>query len=158
MREARIPSFAKINLRLDILGKRGDSYHELRTIFQTISLHDELRLRVSPNPGISLTIHGNQELSREPASRNLVYRAVDALKRELKIRGGFAGFPATSPQEARPGAAGRNRRLAGRGRAVFPVWRAGAGSEQGRRTLSPGRHPETLHSGCGAAPYPCVYA
>jgi 4-diphosphocytidyl-2-C-methyl-D-erythritol kinase len=89
MREVRIPAFAKINLRLDILGKRGDSYHELRTIFQTISLHDELRLRVSPNPGISLTIHGNQELSREPASRNLVYRAVDALKRELKIRGGL---------------------------------------------------------------------
>ena len=45
MREVRIPSFAKINLRLDILGKRADGYHELRTIFQTISLHDELRLR-----------------------------------------------------------------------------------------------------------------
>jgi 4-diphosphocytidyl-2-C-methyl-D-erythritol kinase len=89
MREVRIPAFAKINLRLDILGKRGDRYHELRTIFQTISLHDELRLRTSRNPGISLTIHGNEALSREPASRNLVYRAVDALKRELKIRGGL---------------------------------------------------------------------
>jgi 4-diphosphocytidyl-2-C-methyl-D-erythritol kinase len=88
MREVRIPAFAKINLRLDILGKRGDGYHELRTIFQTISLHDELRLRTSRNPGISLTIHGNEALSREPASRNLVYRAVDALKRELKVRGG----------------------------------------------------------------------
>ena len=67
MREVRIPAFAKINLRLDILGKRGDRYHELRTIFQTISLHDELRLRTSRNPGISLTIHGNEALSREPA-------------------------------------------------------------------------------------------
>ena len=47
MREVRIPAFAKINLRLDILGKRADGYHELRTIFQTISLHDELRLRAS---------------------------------------------------------------------------------------------------------------
>jgi 4-diphosphocytidyl-2-C-methyl-D-erythritol kinase len=89
MREVRIPAFAKINLRLDILGKRGDRYHELRTIFQTISLHDDLRLRTSRNPGISLTIHGNEALSREPASSNLVYRAVDALKRELKIRGGL---------------------------------------------------------------------
>jgi len=88
MREVRIPAFAKINLRLDILGKRGDAYHELRTVFQTISLHDELRLRTSQQPGISLTIHGNEALSREPASRNLVYRAVDAVKRELKIRGG----------------------------------------------------------------------
>jgi hypothetical protein len=34
MPEVRIPAFAKINLRLDILGKRGDGYHELRTIFQ----------------------------------------------------------------------------------------------------------------------------
>jgi len=87
MREVRIPAFAKINLRLDILGKRGDGYHELRTIFQTISLHDELRLRMS-RQGISLTIHGNERLSQEPLAKNLVYRAVDALKRELNIRSG----------------------------------------------------------------------
>jgi 4-diphosphocytidyl-2-C-methyl-D-erythritol kinase len=88
MREVRIPAFAKINLRLDILGKRGDGYHELRTIFQTVSLHDELRLRTTRLPGISLTIHGNERLSQEPVSGNLVYRAVHALKSELRIRGG----------------------------------------------------------------------
>jgi 4-diphosphocytidyl-2-C-methyl-D-erythritol kinase len=88
MSEVRIPAFAKINLRLDILGKRADGFHELRTIFQTISLHDELRLRSSRQPGIALKIHGDQQLSREPVQRNLVYRAVDALRRELKIRGG----------------------------------------------------------------------
>jgi 4-diphosphocytidyl-2-C-methyl-D-erythritol kinase len=88
MREVRIPAFAKINLCLDILGKRSDGYHELRTIFQTISLHDKLLLRSSRKPGISLAIHGNERLSQEPVSRNLVYRAVDALRRELKVRGG----------------------------------------------------------------------
>jgi 4-diphosphocytidyl-2-C-methyl-D-erythritol kinase len=88
MREVRIPAFAKINLRLDILGKRGDGYHELRTIFQTISLHDQLLLRRSPKPGIALAIHGNEKLSQEPVANNLVYRAVEALRRELKIRGG----------------------------------------------------------------------
>jgi 4-diphosphocytidyl-2-C-methyl-D-erythritol kinase len=88
MREVRIPAFAKINLRLDILGKRADGYHELRTIFQTISLHDDLRLRASTQPGISLSIQGNVALSREPFQKNLVYRAVDALRRELKIRAG----------------------------------------------------------------------
>ena len=36
----RGPAFAKINLCLHVLGKRPDDYHELRTIFQTISLHD----------------------------------------------------------------------------------------------------------------------
>jgi 4-diphosphocytidyl-2-C-methyl-D-erythritol kinase len=88
MSEVRIPAFAKINLRLDILGKRADRFHELRTIFQTISLHDELRLRSSRGPGIALSIEGNEPLSAEPAEKNLVYRAVDALRRGLKIRGG----------------------------------------------------------------------
>ena len=88
MREVRIPAFAKINLRLDILGKRADGYHELRTIFQSVSLHDDLRLRASRQPGISLSIQGNAVLSGEPFQKNLVYRAVDALRRELKIHTG----------------------------------------------------------------------
>src|SRR2546422_11249121 len=88
MPEVRIRAFAKINLRLDVLGKRADGFHELRTIFQTISLHDELRLRASRSGGVTLTIEGNQPLSAEPVENNLVYRAVDALRRELRIRGG----------------------------------------------------------------------
>src|SRR5260370_12181550 len=88
MPDVRIPAFAKINLRLDILGKRADGFHELRTIFQTISLRDELRLRASPSPAIALSVEGNQTLSSEPPEKNLVYRAVDALRRELKIRSG----------------------------------------------------------------------
>ena len=88
MPEVRIPAFAKINLRLDVLGKREDGFHELRTIFQTISLQDELRLRASRGEGTALSIEGNQLLSAEPVEKNLVYRAVDALRRELRIRGG----------------------------------------------------------------------
>ena len=88
MPEVRISAFAKINLRLDILGKRDDGFHQLRTIFQTISLHDELRLRRSRSPEILLTIEGNQPLSAEPPQKNLVYRAVDALRRELKSSDG----------------------------------------------------------------------
>ena len=89
MREVRIPAFAKINLRLEILGKRSDGYHELRTIFQSVSLHDELLLRASKKPGISLSIQGNAALSSEPLQKNLVYRAVDALRHALKIRSGI---------------------------------------------------------------------
>jgi 4-diphosphocytidyl-2-C-methyl-D-erythritol kinase len=88
MREIRVPAFAKINLRLDILGKRTDGYHELRTIFQTISLHDELRFRSSDSSGITLSILGNEALSREGARENLVYRAVARLRGELKTRSG----------------------------------------------------------------------
>jgi 4-diphosphocytidyl-2-C-methyl-D-erythritol kinase len=88
MREVRIPAFAKINLRLHILGKRADGYHELRTIFQSVSLHDELRLRATSRTGIALTIRGSEALSREPSRENLVYRAVEALRHEMKIRTG----------------------------------------------------------------------
>jgi len=88
MREVRLPAFAKINLRLEILGKRADGYHELRTIFQSITLHDELRLRVANLQGIHLAVKGNESLSREALQKNLVYRAVAALQRELKIREG----------------------------------------------------------------------
>ena len=88
MREIRIPAFAKLNLRLEIVGKRSDGYHELRTIFQTVSLHDELKLRSSRRSGISLSIHGNEGLSQEPARNNLAYKAITALQRELKIRSG----------------------------------------------------------------------
>ena len=67
MPEVRIPSFAKINLRLDIVGKRADNYHELRTIFRRRSRsRDELRLWA--NLGVSressLTILGNDRLKR----------------------------------------------------------------------------------------------
>ncbi len=84
MREIRVPACAKVNLRLQILGKREDDFHELRTIFQTISLHDEIRLRLSRKPGISLSVQGNQSLAGEPRQRNLVYRAVEAVRRETK--------------------------------------------------------------------------
>jgi 4-diphosphocytidyl-2-C-methyl-D-erythritol kinase len=88
MREIRIPAFAKVNLRLDVLGKRADGYHELRTVFHTVTLHDTLRFRPMRQPGIALQVAGNEQLSQETREKNLAYRAVDALRRELKIRPG----------------------------------------------------------------------
>ena len=43
-RRARVRALAKVNLDLRVLGKRPDGYHELRTIFQTISLADTMDL------------------------------------------------------------------------------------------------------------------
>jgi 4-diphosphocytidyl-2-C-methyl-D-erythritol kinase len=47
-RQARIRALAKLNLDLRVLGKRADGYHELRTIFQTISLSDTIDLSFTP--------------------------------------------------------------------------------------------------------------
>jgi 4-diphosphocytidyl-2-C-methyl-D-erythritol kinase len=88
MPEVRVPAFAKINLRLEVLGKRADNFHELRTIFQTISLKDELRFKATRKPGIELRVMGNEPLSSEPVENNLVYRAVDAVGRELQVQSG----------------------------------------------------------------------
>jgi 4-diphosphocytidyl-2-C-methyl-D-erythritol kinase len=88
MSEVRISALAKINLRLEVIGKRSDGFHELRTIFQTISLRDELRLKSWRSPGIELKILGNATLSNEPVENNLVYRAVHALQQELRLADG----------------------------------------------------------------------
>ena len=39
-----VKSYAKINWTLDVLFRREDGYHELRTIYQIVSLHDTVRL------------------------------------------------------------------------------------------------------------------
>jgi 4-diphosphocytidyl-2-C-methyl-D-erythritol kinase len=81
----RVPAFAKVNLCLHILGRRQDGYHELRTIFQAISLHDTLELEPVRAPGILLE---SDEPTLPQGPQNLVWRALEALRGELKMRGG----------------------------------------------------------------------
>jgi len=49
-----VPSFAKINLGLKIGPVRPDGFHELRTIYQTLALHDVVRVEVQPGLGIEI--------------------------------------------------------------------------------------------------------
>ena len=84
----RLRAFAKVNLRLEILGRRADGYHELRTIFQTISLHDTLEISAQRVSRIDFSIEGNDTLAAESLKSNLVYRAIEAARRELGWRKG----------------------------------------------------------------------
>ncbi len=84
-RAVSLPAFAKVNLCLHILGKRPDGYHELRTIFQTISLHDTLELTLVSRPGIRVE---TDDATLPPGRENLVWRALEALGREIGMRGG----------------------------------------------------------------------
>src|SRR5579862_9831332 len=88
MKSVRVPAYAKVNLRLDVLGRRPDGYHELRTIFQAISLHDTLIMEAKREPGIDLCISGNSQLAAEPGPDNLVYRALIELSREIGLQKG----------------------------------------------------------------------
>jgi 4-diphosphocytidyl-2-C-methyl-D-erythritol kinase len=88
MKFVRIPAYAKVNLRLDVLGRRPDGYRELRTIFQTISLHDTLHLEPLREPRIELRIAGNAALAGEPGRDNLVYRALQQLRQHLRLKTG----------------------------------------------------------------------
>jgi 4-diphosphocytidyl-2-C-methyl-D-erythritol kinase len=76
MKSVRVPAYAKVNLRLDVLGRRPDGYHELRTVFQAISLNDTLDLELRPRPGLELQVLGDGSLSGVPTEENLVFRAL----------------------------------------------------------------------------------
>jgi 4-diphosphocytidyl-2-C-methyl-D-erythritol kinase len=82
----RLPAFAKVNLRLHVLGRRPDGYHELRTIFQSITLHDVLELSKLRGRAIELEI---DDPALPNGRENLVYRAIEAMRRELNYRGGI---------------------------------------------------------------------
>src|SRR3954466_13387262 len=69
-RQARVRALAKINLDLRVLGKRADGYHELRTVFQTVSLADTLDLAFTPSRTTSIELEDAAEIPD-----NLVARA-----------------------------------------------------------------------------------
>src|SRR5579864_6329069 len=79
-----IRSFAKINLGLGIGPLRADGFHELRTVYQTIALHDIIRVRVERGSGIEIRC----EDSRVPKDEsNTCYRIVERAMVALKARG-----------------------------------------------------------------------
>jgi 4-diphosphocytidyl-2-C-methyl-D-erythritol kinase len=80
----RLRSFAKVNLGLEVLGTRADGYHELRTVFQSISLHDDIELRPHPD---SIEVRCDHPAVPTDAT-NLAFRAADALRRFAGIAKG----------------------------------------------------------------------
>src|SRR5438046_9204958 len=86
--DVRVRAFAKINLSLRVLGRRADGYHDLRTIFQSIALHDTLTIRRRAG-AFALTCDDPQC----PTDRtNLVWRAADEVWRAAGARGRARGI------------------------------------------------------------------
>ena len=82
LRRARVRALAKINLALRVLGKRPDGYHELRTIFQTISLADTLEIGFAPGRRTAIEIEDPLAIPD-----NLVGKAAESVLDALDIRG-----------------------------------------------------------------------
>ncbi len=83
-RSVRIRAFAKINLNLKVLGPRPDGYHELRTVYQTITLADRLEVRLAPGSTAVQVECDNPQIPSGPD--NLVYRAAIAWRRARRDR------------------------------------------------------------------------
>ena len=82
----RVRAHAKINLYLDVVGKREDGYHNLETVFHSIGLHDEVILRERSEKGIAVYCDHPDVPSD---SRNLAYRAAQSIS---DIVGGLGGL------------------------------------------------------------------
>lgn len=76
-----VPSFAKLNLDLRVLHKRPDAYHELRTIFQTISLKDTLLIEFDLAKRTQIDLNSSIDIAD-----NLVVRAAKMVLEQLKIK------------------------------------------------------------------------
>jgi 4-diphosphocytidyl-2-C-methyl-D-erythritol kinase len=79
-----VRSFAKINVGLRIGALRTDGFHELLTVYQTIALHDVIRVQVGRGTGIEI----RSDDSRVPKDQsNTCYRIVERAMAALKARG-----------------------------------------------------------------------
>ena len=85
LRKMKVLAPAKINLFLEVVDKRIDGYHNIRTIFQKIELFDELSFEEADN-GILLTVEG---ASLPTGHENIVYKAVKGIMDYANIKKGI---------------------------------------------------------------------
>ena len=76
---------AKVNITLDILDKRPDNYHNLKSVMQTISLYDELFIEKTDSGKIELECNVESINNKS----NIVYKVCELLKEEYDIIDGI---------------------------------------------------------------------
>ncbi len=87
MQKIVLKARAKINLGLDVTGKREDGYHLVRMVMQSLKLYDRLEMCVIPEPEIRIRAN----LPFIPTDQNnLVWKAADLLRREFRIEEGIS--------------------------------------------------------------------
>lgn len=81
-----LKAYAKINLALDVIGKRPNGYHDVRMIMQTIKLYDKITIKPTTNPDITLKTNLHFLPTNE---NNIVYSACKLFKDTFQISDGF---------------------------------------------------------------------
>ena len=116
----KLPSFAKINWTLQVVGKRPDGYHELVTVLQTISLHDELTFEATDEPFVLSC----SDPSLATDETNLVTKAAFALRDYLgHKRGAKIHLEKHIPSQAGLGGGSSNAAITLMG--LNALWRGG---------------------------------
>ena len=87
IKHLRLKAYGKINLALDVLGRREDGYHEVRMIMQTVGLHDRIDLYATQEPGIRIETNLFYLPDNE---QNLAHKAARLLMEEFGIRQGLS--------------------------------------------------------------------
>jgi len=86
MKHIKIKCPAKINLTLEIINRREDGFHNIKSIMQLISLYDYLDITIDLTSTNQIILSGNS--SEIPYDeRNLVYKAIELFFKELNIDG-----------------------------------------------------------------------
>jgi len=83
----KVQAFAKINLFLDVTGKRTDGYHNIVSVMQSVSLCDDLTITIAPNTREVQLFCDTQGLPTDDS--NLIVKAANVLIREFDIPHGF---------------------------------------------------------------------
>ncbi|MDH4155707.1 MAG: 4-(cytidine 5'-diphospho)-2-C-methyl-D-erythritol kinase [candidate division Zixibacteria bacterium] len=78
---------AKVNLYLEVLGKRPDGFHDINSLFQAVSLFDRLRFKLTRTPHIDIKLKNNNDIPTGPD--NLVARAFRLLQNEFALKRGL---------------------------------------------------------------------
>lgn len=87
MNKLELKALGKINLGLDVLGRRENGYHDVRMVMQTLYLYDQITITKKETPGIELTTN----LFYLPVDENnLAYRAAKLLMDEFDIKEGVS--------------------------------------------------------------------
>ncbi|MFQ6026454.1 MAG: 4-(cytidine 5'-diphospho)-2-C-methyl-D-erythritol kinase, partial [Dehalococcoidia bacterium] len=95
----QVPAYAKLNLTLEVLGRREDGYHEIRTVLQTIDLADLLEIEPGPTLRVECSdpeLRGDANLVWWAAialanSRNVPPRASITLRKGIPVGMGLGG-------------------------------------------------------------------